>query len=637
MSKLKSKLKPIISSFGRETYERIVNNKRQVDESGVYNYTNEDTYSRSCLFPNQQITSSQRKDLSLSLLQNMVIPISVEPPLMDSCMAADMIKYSSCIQEINTGKLKLIRKFTYQLRTVYIYSLNDVIYVYDDNSGTIVSQRIVNNVSTDLDKLEEGEEYDLDKSDPFYIKYPDSIFNPNNGLYGYGNNMLSTTGVEFDNSQDSCAVSENFLNSFISRETRTINIVLNNKKILSRWDEIFPKIGSIINEEFLFKVVSSEGDMYTLAQSSNLPAGEEDDTIVTYLNSTLISVEVYSNTQIDNDILEKYRRDLIKFRQDIYFELKRLQDRGYILDNNALVMMENYSYTRFRTNKDIITQPLIKLRIDSLSRPGKGSKFSNRYGGKYTVQSVYPDGAVKDEFGRNIDLCYSAVGILGRMIPSAIVEVWFTGLSEHIKRAYLENKVTISEIRDFYHLMFKTLNEEQSFLAMNNKLSDKDWEYIIRNKSIPIIIEPLSVNDIIGKTYIIRKRAKELFNYHKLNVYHYGETDRIQSSTVGYIYTFKLYQDPSNKTSAVANPEVDKRNIIKDDDENKKKGLSKIKRKASKHCVQTNHLSINMVPDSVLFESIVNGDDVMRAVNDHFISIGSKVSMVEGNYDDNED
>ena len=626
--------KGFISSFGRKPYERIINNTEKSLKTGIYEYTNEDTYSRSCIFPNQAITSSQRKDLSLSLMQNMVIPIFVEPPKMDSCMAADMIKYSSCIKEINQGIIKLISKHTYQLRTIYIYTLNNKVYVYDDNSGTIISQRLVNNMKTDLDKLELNEEYDLNNSDPFYLKYPEGIFNPSNGLYGYGNNILSTTGVEFDNSQDSCAVSESFLNKFITRETRSISIPLNNKKILSRWDEIFPKIGEIINEEFLFKVVSAEGDMYTLAQSSNLPAGEEDDTVVTYLNSILVSVEVYSNSAIDNEILEKHRRELIKFRQDIYFELKRLRDRGLEFDNEALVMMENFSYTKFRTNKDIITKPLVKLRIDSLSRPTKGFKFSNRYGGKYTVQSIYPDGAVKDEFGRNIELCYSAVGILSRMIPSALVEVWFTGLSEHIKRAYENNKVTLEDIKNFYLETYTLLGEQEAILSLNKNLSKTEWETIIKNHSIPIIVEPFSVNDILGKTYKIRLLAKKFFDYKKLKVTHYNNNSATQLSTVGYIYTFRLSQDSTTQTSAVANPEVDKRNIIKDDDENKKKGLSKIKRKASKHCVQTNHLSINMVPDPILYESIVNGDDVMNAVNDHFLCCGSKMIMYYNNEED---
>ena len=159
--------KGFISSFGRKPYERIINNTEKSLKTGIYEYTNEDTYSRSCIFPNQAITSSQRKDLSLSLMQNMVIPIFVEPPKMDSCMAADMIKYSSCIKEINQGIIKLISKHTYQLRTIYIYTLNNKVYVYDDNSGTIISQRLVNNMKTDLDKLELNEEYDLNNSDIF--------------------------------------------------------------------------------------------------------------------------------------------------------------------------------------------------------------------------------------------------------------------------------------------------------------------------------------------------------------------------------------------------------------------------------------------------------------------------------------
>ena len=41
-----------------------------------------------------------------------------------------------------------------------------------------------------------------------------------------------------------------------------------------------------------------------------------------------------------------------------------------------------------------------------------------------------------------------------------------------------------------------------------------------------------------------------------------------------------------------------------------------------------------MVPDPILYESIVNGDDVMNAVNDHFLCCGSKMIMYYNNEED---
>ena len=593
---------------------------------------NENLIARNCFTPLQNYTSSQRRDLMEGFYQSMIIPCITDKPIMDSCLSADLLKHSSCIHELNTGKIKLVGKYNYQLRTLYIYIHNNEVKIYDDNSGTVISQKAVNNMKTDLDLLELNKEYDLDdkESDSLYIKYPE-FFNPANGLYGFGRNILSTIGTEFDNSQDSVAVSKSFVNKFISRKTKSVTVGLKNKKILSKWEDLFPPIGTIIeDEQFLFKVVSSEGDMYVLAQSSDLPAGEEDDTVVTYLNSMLVSVEVYSNEPIEDPVLERYRKELISFKYQVRTKLNELKQRGFNLSNEAKMYLENYSYTKVRTNKEIITDPIIVIRIDDISRPSVGSKFSNRYGGKYTVQKIYEDDAYTDEFGRSIECCYSAAGIINRLNPSTLFEVWFTGINEHIRRTFLENKVTIKQIRDFYKYYFEILEIPHDFEEMNKQLSDDDWKEIITNSSgVPIIFLPVSEKDLLRKCALIRRKAKELFNYRKLKVKHSKNDRNIKYSTVGYLYTVRLCQDPTTQTSAVANPEIDKRNIIKDDDENKKKGLSIHKRKASKHCVQTNHLSLNMVPDAVLYESIVGGDDIMSTVEENCNAIGIDLHMME--------
>lgn len=599
----------------------------------------ENFISRNCDTPFQFLTSSQRRDLATGFLPANIIGCEVERPLVDSNLAADMIKHSSCIQEITSGKIELVDKISYQLRTIYIYILDGEVQIYDDNCGTVINQRSVNNMYTDLDKLEKGVEYDLDNkdSDSFYVKYP-HFYNPNNGLYGYGRNILSTVATEFDNSQDSVAVSESFLDKFISRESRTIILTLNSKRILSKWSTVFPPIGEMLGDnQFIFKIISSEGDMYTLAQSSNLPAGEEDDAVVTYPNSMLVSVEVYSNEPITEDAtLEKFRKELIKFRTEVYLRLKSLKTRGYKFSNEALIYLENFSYTKVRTNKEIIEHPTIVLRIDNLSRPNKGFKFTNRYGGKYTVQRVYKDGAVKDEYGRNIELCYSGVGIINRMNPSTIVELWFSGLHYHIQKAYKEKRCTLQDIKDFYLYLYDQFKNKVLMDRLLNSIeSDEEFEEIILNKQIPIILLPVSPTDnIIEVGYKIRKMAKEKFGYRKLKIHHFTGDNNVKYSTVGYLYTLRLRQDPTTQTSAVSNPEMDKRNIIKDDDENKKKGLSIIKKKASKHCVQTNHLSLNMVPDAIMFENTVGSDGIMTTIEENCVGIGMQLKMIKNKVDE---
>lgn len=604
-----------------------------IDKSACENYI-----ARSCIYPFQGNTASQRRDLMNNFETALIIPTEVDIPIADSALTADAMKYCSCIRELRGEYVTLLAKFSYQLRTIYIYEHDGIIKVYDDNNGTIINQRAVNNIYTDFDNINVGDTVNLaDKNnDTFYLKYP-SFFNPTNGLIGYGRNIRCKIDVELDNSQDSVAVSESFLDKFISRKTKVTSFTLSNKEILSKYSNLLPKPGELIEDQFLCKIVQSDNDLFKLAQSSSIPSGEEDETIVLDQTSILTSIEVYCNNPIEDPVLESYRKSLLKFRLDVYYKLNELLRNGKKLDHIAYRYLENFGIDKFRTNHSLIEKPLVVLRVDSLNRPagGMGYKFSNRYGGKYTVQRVYKDGFIKDEFGNNIDLVYGALGIINRMIPSALIEVWFTGFQDHIKRKLLNNETTITDCKRFYEFMYTKLEFGESFA--NLKLTDDEWYKLITELKVPIIFMPVSTHFKLGKLSLIRKLARELFEYDKVDIYINNKHCR-QRSTVGYMYTVRLYQDPEVQTSAVGTPELDSRGLIKEDDDSKKKGLAIMKRKSSKLCVQTMHLTNNLVPDQVSFDWLCDErDNVMKIVEEHGQAIGLGITLGDNNNEGQED
>lgn len=593
-----------------------------IDKNASENYI-----ARSCIYPFQGNTASQRRDLMNNFETALVIPTEVDIPIADSALAADAMKYCSCIKELRGGYVTLLAKFSYQLRTIYIYEHDGIIKVYDDNNGTIINQRAVNNIYTDFDNINVGDTVDLsDKNnDTFYLKYP-SFFNPTNGLIGYGRNIRCKIDVELDNSQDSVAVSESFLDKFISRKTKITSFTLSNKEILSKYANLLPKPGELIEDQFLCKITSADNDLFKLAQSSSIPSGEEDETIVLDQTSILTSIEVYCNNPIEDPVLESYRKSLLKFRLDVYYKLNELLRGGKKLDHVAYRYLENFGIDKFRTNHSLIEKPLVVLRVDSLNRPvGLGYKFSNRYGGKYTIQKVYKDGFIKDEYGNNIHLVYGALGIINRMIPSALIEVWFTGFQDCIKRKLLKNETTIENCKKFYKFMYTELGFGESFANLN--LTDDEWYKLITELKVPIIFMPVSTHFKLGKLSLIRKLARELFDYDKVNIYIDNKHCK-QKSTVGYMYTVRLYQDPEVQTSAVGTPEIDSRGLIKEDDDSKKRGLTTMKRKSSKLCVQTNHLTANLVPDHIFYGwNCDDQDTVMDIVTEYGQAIGLGIGL----------
>ncbi|MGL5315657.1 MAG: hypothetical protein ACRC92_20550 [Peptostreptococcaceae bacterium] len=607
--------------------------------------------------PVQDKISSQRKDLSISQKQSMVLPLEVDLPYFDSSLSQEIMSYSSCISMVDRvlgytkeirspygkDKITLLSKHQYQLRTIYIYKINNRVFVYDDNHKTVVSQRFVSNMHTDLDLLEPGDTVmvNSEANDRFHIKYP-SFYNPNTELMGYGRNILTINTVTIENAQDSISVDPGFVDKFLVRKAKYVNIDLSSKRMISRYANIFPPIGEIVTgDQFLCKLVSSEGDMFTLAQSSDIPAGEEDDTIILEKNSFMVSVEVFCNNTIDNPILEKYRQDLLAFRKEVYLALEEYSKMGYELDNYAKVIKENYSYTKFRNNFNVIDYPLIKLRIDNISKPTKGSKFSNRFGGKITVQRVYPRGSVKDEYGRNIEAIYTTTGVTNRLIPGMLLELYYTSLIDHCKMGLKNGSLSLSVIRNFLKHLFDKIKLSKEYSKIH-ELSDAEFEWILTNLQAPIPITDLPVSN--GLTHRagaeILVMARKEVGYKRSLVYDGGlpvasrENPEGKRFCVGYMYMIRLVQDPEYMTSVIGTPEKDSRGLYKDDDESKKKGTSDIKMKPSKVCTQSNNWKCNKIPDHIQLLDGSSSDKTMTVVNEHALAIGMRLGFVDDHEED---
>lgn len=338
--------------------------------------TNESTSFKCCVTPFKNQISSQRSDLFQSQLQNSVMPIITESPVVMSCLMPEVLSISTAIKKVKGKRITLLKKFKFQHRSVYIYELDGVVDVHDTEK-ILTNNGFSSPLRTDFELLEEGVEYNIGSSfsDTLYKSYP-SQYDPVTRVPSFGRNITACVTVDVANADDSVRASESFMRKFAAIRTKDINIKLNKKRILNR----MPKIGEIINKPVLLKIVPDTGDIQTMCQDLNIPSGAEDENIYCEPNSYVSKIEVWSNEPLEDPELEELRRGLLDFRHSIAAFLMTIPESK--LSRRAARYRDNYSYSEFRTEDAEISYPLIKLTINSLDIPEEGYKFN------WTVQMV---------------------------------------------------------------------------------------------------------------------------------------------------------------------------------------------------------------------------------------------------------
>ncbi|MGL5766461.1 MAG: hypothetical protein ACRCX8_12565 [Sarcina sp.] len=332
---------------------------------------NESTQFRNCIVPMANKVSGQRLQLVHHQFDSMIMPIDGETPNTDSTMSQDILTRSSCIKKLR-GTVTLLGKFTYQDLTLYFYKHDGIVKVFED-STYFLNNGFANKMETDFKYLELGVEYDLDDEDEnFLVHYPNQ-YDPVSETVGYGANVITAITTVRANALDAVDVSESFARRFTSIRDKTINISLTKKKIISPYPEIFPPIGEFIDDTLVFKIVKDDNSVASLAQNTDVPAGYEDDNIILERNTYINRIEVFCNRVIEDPILEKYRQELLEFRQKVYDFITSLKDPyDDFVDN----IRGNYMHVFNRSGVQDVKDPLIILYTKTISLTESECKFN---------------------------------------------------------------------------------------------------------------------------------------------------------------------------------------------------------------------------------------------------------------------
>ncbi|MGL5719087.1 MAG: hypothetical protein ACRCX2_39165 [Paraclostridium sp.] len=600
--------------------------------------TLEITQYKNCLTPMVNKVSGQRSQLVQSQFESVTIPIEAEMPLVQSSMIQEILTRSTCIQKLR-GTIKILGKFSYQDITYYIYEYKGMAYIHCDG-GYAENNGFATQMSTDLKLLDLETEYDISNDDEnFLIKYP-KIYNPVSQTVGFGANVTCIISTVLNNAQDSVPVSERFLRRFATLRTKGINIHLNKKKIISKYPNIFPKLGEFLDNPLLFKIVKDDNSVTSLAQDPLSPSGFEDDSInlepLTFINR----IEVYCNNTIDDPILNKYKDDMLKFRQDVFEFVNNL---NIPLSDELTVVKNNFRHTKFRDYNIDLKEPLIKIFTKTVSLAETECKLSNLNGGKVTIASIYKDHIFTDEFGETIDLIYPANSLINRSISGVLYEVHLNSVGRYIQKMVNGYKctantkfgatkddtvnqiITPERLYEGIKKLFEIIGKGDCFEYLNWS-PEVLFEYLKTN-IISWNVDPydkdIDIPSMSEFTYV----AQEYFNWRPEKVFNNG-VEVTEEHVVGRMFIMRLMHDRYHTVAGCAIPRKDSRGHIVEKSTAKKDGRMVFGDKPTKLSILANHKLLNTMSNeaaSIIFKE----KDSLHGTHELTESVGFKLQSTK--------
>lgn len=556
--------------------------------------------------------SSQRKDMALDQQMKLVVPIGAEYPYYQSSLMQDIMGKNSVIRR-RRGKITLLHHIKHQFMNFYIYKLNGIINVLETDKFH-TTNNFTSVLRTDLDLLELNKEYDIrDDEENFCLTYPDS-YSPITDCVGLGKNMRSIITTNVDNASDSALVSERFCAEFTCLRQAEIKIELTEKRIISRYKNLFPDIGTVIQDDILFKIIQDTDDPIILGQNPSIASGFEDEQIRVDSNSFLARVEVYSNVKCKDENLEKFRLELLDYRHKVYDALSEYSDIE--MSEEAKIYRENYKHDKFRINSQSTDYPYIKMTFYTIDIPDVGYKFSTQSGGKFTIQRIYRNGEFVDEYGRNIDCLYISQSLIARSTASPLYEVFHTGVMELLKYRIQNDEITPAKTYEFLSKYYNILGLKKEFEYIG--MSKEDLYEFIKQGFPAVCYLPYTNNNDLQHASELYLLASKYIDYKRLSIYHIEDLGQKLELTskheVGFIFYNRQKNDPREANSSTSISETNSKGYPVEKNASKKTGRSSYSKTSQKVDILTKEYMILQNTNSVnnaIFNTNVGGSYVV--------------------------
>lgn len=421
--------------------------------------------------PFANMCSTMRQHMWHSHISQMIIPDNAERPYVDTIYTKSILFSSD--NELIEGNVTLVDKIQkvingFICNTTYIYFDHDKQEYFVEKTGRYrKNAKYCNPVKSQFDEMNLGE-----TRNNLYTNYIEAMDVRDGGI-AFGRNVPIIYDIDENVGEDSIVICEELANMFTVHPYYDPEITFNPKEelLLDRYGFIdqngithykpFPLPGEEIQNGEVAVVSKVAKDF--LASSDDLV--HNSDVSYYVFGGKVTDVEVYSNYAIDNPFLENLRQIHMDYFRNIIVALNKLPLHQLSLQaKNMLSKLSSITTSSLRFGTEELKK-LIKIKLEIVGDEplAKGSKLTNRYGGKGTISKIIKNPFVTRS-GKKALGKFNASGILNRENIPQQMEITLSTLNMYFME-YLTNSNDSIEIK--YNNIIKWLTIIKQYDQIN--------------------------------------------------------------------------------------------------------------------------------------------------------------------------
>ena len=383
-----------------------------------------------------------------------------------------------------------------------------------------------------------------------------------NGHYCSGVNLRIAYTVLSELTEDALIMSESGAKAL---EYDMVDIVTVNMKkdsyLINKYGSLqlykpFPNIGEFVQNDIICSI--RENSYLSSTAEAMIPHINDRDF---FSHGQLIDIDVYTNTESENDQLNYYQRQCQEFYQEIYAFISNIVTDPYQDDISLIDMYhkaEKYLADAVWVTKEFIVDTQIKFTVLKHVPIHVGQKVVGRFGNKSVITKIVPDECMpKTEDGKPIQMLANGLAVPNRIIAFATYEATMTFMQErmweHVLKLHeqgVEHDDIVMLVADFVGAFEPRNGDELRRLYHEHPM--KVYQDIINNG---VYIQIMPLNEVCVRDALIEcyRKWPDILKKHKLYTkLRHRWIELPGEYAIGYQYTWVLKQEPSKAMSAVA-------------------------------------------------------------------------------------
>jgi DNA-directed RNA polymerase beta subunit len=467
---------------------------KELDEMNEKYYMKDDFLGVDILtMPNK--IDANRGTMFGNMIQQAVCITNAEPPRLFSRYENQVGKYSSSYYKSKTDYevIAKIKKFD-NSDNYYTF------IVYDKETGKydIINRTPVEhltesycylNVNNEIDSYDRGDTIQKNKILHHSTNFDDY------GNYSYGLNAKACYLIYNDTIEDGIVASEDFVKRMSFTYLHNVTISVNTNDLLvniygdNKTYKSFPDIGEETSGKILAarRRIDYDNALFDLKDEQLRVINYTSDTRF-YSKGTVVDINIYSNTSIEDLKANKYNDQLVYYLEQqnkYYSEVKEVLDE--IIEDDGDNFSEDlaYFYNRvsyildpevtFKDEKSDFDNIKIKISVLENNPLHVGSKICTRCGAKGVISKIVPvEEMPVAEDGTRAEIVLNAIGVCNRLNPAQLYETEILFIADNIQKDM--RKMSLNDAKNFYFEFLKDVNKDQYEHQYNfyKKLSKKD-------------------------------------------------------------------------------------------------------------------------------------------------------------------